>query len=59
MEKWNLYDENRQLTDKIINRGEKIPHDLYRLVVHACIFNKKGQMLIQKRSGTKKSNPHI
>lgn len=41
MEKWNLYDENRQLTDKIINRGEKIPHDLYRLWFTLVYLTKK------------------
>lgn len=31
-------------------RGEKLPEDTYRMVVHVCIFNSKGEMLIQKRA---------
>ncbi|MBQ1482323.1 MAG: NUDIX domain-containing protein [Erysipelotrichaceae bacterium] len=30
-------------------RGERQPQDRYRIIVHICLFNSKGQMLIQKR----------
>ncbi len=49
MELWDLYDFNRQLTGKTMRRGDPVPEGLYRLVVHICIFNSKGEMLIQKR----------
>ncbi len=49
MELWDLYNSDRVKTDKIIKRGEAAPSGYYRLVVHACIFNSKGQMLIQQR----------
>ena len=58
MEIWDLYDENRQKTNKTIRRGENCPNGLCRLVVHVCIFNKKGEMLIQQRHSTKKSWPN-
>ena len=31
-------------------RGEKLPEETYRMVVHVCIFNSKDEMLIQKRA---------
>lgn len=49
MEIWDLYDVDRKLTDKKMIRGEKTPVGYYRLVVGICIFNSKGEMLIQKR----------
>ena len=49
MELWDLYTENREKTGKTMIRGEKFPEGLYRMVVHAVIFNDKGEMLIQKR----------
>ena len=58
MEKWDLYDNNRQLTGKIIERGQNCPQNLCRLVIHICIFNKKGEMLIQQRQSDKKSWPN-
>ncbi len=49
MEIWDLYDVDRKLTDRKMIRGEKTPEGYYRLVVGVCIFNSKGEMLIQKR----------
>ena len=57
MEKLDLYNYKRQKTDKIISRDEKIPQNYYRLVVHACIFNSKGELLIQQRTKNKKHWP--
>lgn len=49
MELWDLYDENRVKLGKTMVRGEKQPDSAYRIVVHACIFNSQGEMLIQQR----------
>lgn len=49
MELWDLYDENRIKLGRTMIRGEKQPENTYRIVVHACIFNSKGEMLIQQR----------
>lgn len=49
MELWDIYDENRRLTGKTMVRGDEfIPGD-YHLIVHICLFNALGQMLIQQR----------
>lgn len=59
MELWELYDINRQKTGKTIARGEKVPKDYYHTVVHVCIFNSKGQMLIQQRQPFKQGWPNL
>ncbi len=59
MEKFDLYDINRQKLGKTHDRNSPIPKDCCRIVVHCCIFNSKGEMLIQKRSATKKVNPNL
>ncbi|MBU5488159.1 NUDIX domain-containing protein [Clostridium sp. MSJ-8] len=49
MEILDLYTRDRIKTGKTMVRGGKQPEDTYRLVVHICIFNKEGKMLIQQR----------
>lgn len=49
MEIWDLYDEDRVKTGETMVRGEAIPKGFYHLVVHVCIFNSRGEMLIQQR----------
>ena len=49
MESWTMYDKLRQPTGREINRGERIRPGDYHLVVYVCIFNLKGEMLIQQR----------
>lgn len=56
MEIWDLYNDERKKIGKI-ERGQKMPEDAYHLVVHVCIFNSKGEMLIQKRNTNKKIWP--
>lgn len=53
MELWDLYTKDRVKTGKTMVRGEKQPQGVYRLAVHICIFNSRGQMLIQQRQLTK------
>lgn len=50
MEKRNLYDKDRNVTNDIIYKGEEIPKDRYLLVVLIFIQNSDGKFLIQKRS---------
>ncbi len=57
MELWDLYDKDRNRLGKTMVRGEKIPEGTYRLVVHLCIFNSRGQMLIQQRQTFKDGWP--
>ena len=46
----DLYTVDREPTGKTAVRGELREKDTYRMVVHVCIFNSKGEMLIQKRA---------
>ncbi|MBF2467441.1 NUDIX hydrolase [Listeria welshimeri] len=58
MEEWDLLNENRELTGKTHIRGEKLAPGELHLVVHICIFNEKGQLLIQKRQKDKEGWPN-
>lgn len=57
MELFDLYTEDREPTGKIIKRGEPIPDGSYHLVVHVCVFNSRGEMLIQRRQPFKEGWP--
>lgn len=59
MEILDLYTNERIKTEKIMTRGEEITEGFYRLVVHVCIFNSKGQMLIQQRQPFKEGWPNM
>ena len=54
MELFDLYTEEREKTGKTMARGEPVPKGFYRLVVHVCIFDSRGRMLIQQRQPFKK-----
>lgn len=55
MEKFDLYNFDRTLSGKIIERGNPVPDGYFRLVVVTFVFNSKGQMLIQQRQKNKKN----
>ena len=59
MELWDLYDIHRQPTGEKLVRGNQVPEGRYRLVVHVCLFNSAGQMLIQHRQPTKAAWPDL
>ena len=59
MEKWNLYNQQGILTEKIHIRGEPIPEGLYHLVIHVWLIDEKGRYLIQKRSQSLTFQPGI
>ena len=46
----DLYTVDRELTGKTARRDEPLDPGTYRMVIHVCIFNRKGEMLIQKRA---------
>ena len=57
MELVDLYDENRAPLGRTAERyGKKDPGE-YRTVVHVCLFNSRGQLLIQKRTDGKRVWP--
>lgn len=59
MEIWDLYDKDRIKTGETMVRGSKFKENTYHLVVHVCIFNLEGQMLIQQRQPFKDGWPNM
>ena len=59
MEKFDLYDDDRLPLNRSLTRGTTCGENENRMVVHVCIFNSKGEMLIQQRVSTKKSWPNL
>lgn len=57
MELWDLYTEDRKLTGIEHIRGEKLPDNMYHLVVHVWIKNSKGEYLISQRSASRPTFP--
>jgi isopentenyldiphosphate isomerase len=57
-ETWDLYDINRIKTLKTAQRGPFIENGYFHMVVHVCIFNKDGHMLIQQRQKDKVGFPN-
>ncbi|MCR4580050.1 MAG: GNAT family N-acetyltransferase [Treponema sp.] len=52
----DVYDNQKRITGKTILRSDFFENNgLLRLVIHVCIFNSQGQMLIQQRSSCKKT----
>ena len=59
MELWDVYNRDRTKLNKTMVRGDKFESGSYHLVVHACIFNSKGEMLIQQRQPFKSGWPNM
>ena len=53
MELVDLYDENRIPLGRTAERYAKKKHGEYRVVVHVCVFDHQGRLLIQQRSKEK------
>jgi isopentenyldiphosphate isomerase len=49
VEYWDLYTRDREKLNQTMVRGTAQPEGTCRLVVHICMFNAKGEMLIQQR----------
>ncbi|MBO0475836.1 NUDIX domain-containing protein [Vagococcus sp. DIV0080] len=58
VEKWDIYDVDHVKTGKVISKNEPRNKEEYRIVIGACIFNTKGQLLVQKRQTDKQSWPN-
>ena len=54
MEVFDLYTADREKIGRTMVRGEPTPEGFFRMVVHVCIFNTEGQMLIQQRQPFKR-----
>ncbi len=57
-ELWDIYDKDGIPTGRKHRRGDLIPEGDYHLVIHACIQNTNGEILLTKRSANK-GFPHI
>ena len=57
MELWDVYDSDRNKTEKTHIRGVPLAENEYHLTAHICVFSPEGEMLIQKRSPDKKEFP--
>jgi isopentenyldiphosphate isomerase len=55
----DIYDNNRTKTGRIKSRDEKLLDGEFFMAAYVCIFNKIGEMLIQKRQSKKKSWPNV
>lgn len=51
---WDIYTKDRVKTGRLHRRGDAMQSGDYRMAVHVCIFNSKGQLLIQQRQPFKK-----
>lgn len=59
MEILDLYDKDRKkLEGQTVIRGDVQPANTYRMVVHICIFDSQGRLLIQHRQPFKKGWPN-
>lgn len=56
IEKWDLYDRERNMLARKVERGELLKDDEYHLVTNAWIRNSEGKFLISQRVKWK-SNP--
>ena len=55
MELWDIYDIDRNKTDRTMTRGAEFAEGDYHLVIHVCIFNSKGEMLFSSANHLKKA----
>ena len=54
MELWDVYDENRNKTGKVIERGKyKLEQGEYHIVVTGIIINSKNEILLSQRAPNK------
>ena len=59
MELWDVYDAKRNKTGKTMVRGDTFAEGTYHLVVHVCVFNTKGELLLQHRQTFKSGFPNL
>ena len=59
MEFWDVYNVDREKTGIVTERGKPIAEGEYHLLVHICVFNAEGKLLIQQRQPFKKGWPNM
>lgn len=56
----DVYDVQKRITGKTIPRSDFFENNgILRLVIHCCVFNSKGELLIQQRSANKKTGANL
>ena len=58
MELIDIVDENDKLTGKVEERWSAVEKKLWCRIVFCWLMNEKGEILLQKRTPTKKKNPN-
>lgn len=58
MELVDIVDENNELTGKVEERWKAYEEGLWRRTVSCWIMNESGEILLQKRTATKRKNPN-
>ena len=59
MEMYDVYNDERIPTGKILPRNERCGKGENRQVVHICIFNSNNEVLIQQRQSTKRDYANL
>ena len=59
MELVDLYDENRLPLGRTAERGGPKDPGEYRMVVHVCVFDRRGRLLVQRRAPEKFIWPNL
>lgn len=59
MELVDLYDENRLPLGRTAERSGRMRPGEYRTVVHVCVFDRQGRLLIQQRAQSKFIFPNL
>ena len=59
MELVDLYDENRIPLGRTAERHAPKGENEHRIVVHVCVFDSRGRLLIQKRTAEKRVWPNL
>ena len=58
VELWDVYDENRQKTGKVVERGrELLKRGEYHIAIEALLINDEGKILISQRAPHRKRYP--
>lgn len=55
VELWDVYTKHRERTNRLWQRGTRLHEGDCHLVVHVCLFNRQGEMLIQQRTSDKEN----
>lgn len=59
MERFDLYTKDRLPVNRTILRGTPMPAGCCHIVIHVCIFNSRGDMLILQRQPFKEGWPNL